>query len=196
MRFRFCGGLDAPDWILAEVSVLSKMSSVRLTLICRQVMAQLLGRGISYEKIDRLTTSKRLQFESGDVKAMLAALHFIFSSAGKFDVERAALMDELMQLGLPKDIATAVCREFDANREPLRRRLAEVSLSLPRPDGPPEWRVDYLLSSSRRSALEAASVRLRLGLTHGEQPAAFELSVEKFRVLHAELRAARALMDN
>ena len=24
MRFRFCGDLDAPDWILAEVNILSK----------------------------------------------------------------------------------------------------------------------------------------------------------------------------
>jgi hypothetical protein len=47
MKFRFCGEQDAPDWILAEVSVLSKMSSVRMKLICRQIINQLLGIGIN-----------------------------------------------------------------------------------------------------------------------------------------------------
>jgi hypothetical protein len=26
MRFRFCGELDAPDWLLAEISTLSKLA--------------------------------------------------------------------------------------------------------------------------------------------------------------------------
>jgi hypothetical protein len=29
MRFRFCGELDAPDWLLAEISTLSKLASIR-----------------------------------------------------------------------------------------------------------------------------------------------------------------------
>jgi hypothetical protein len=73
-RFRFCGDLDAPDWILAEVSILSKMvrvarnrrppppvadesraqSSVRMTLLCRQVMQQLLGNGINVRECTRI----------------------------------------------------------------------------------------------------------------------------------------------
>jgi hypothetical protein len=36
-RFQCFGGLDAPDWILAEVSVLAKLSSVRIKLIVSQV---------------------------------------------------------------------------------------------------------------------------------------------------------------
>jgi hypothetical protein len=26
MRFRFCGELDAPDWLLAEISTISKLA--------------------------------------------------------------------------------------------------------------------------------------------------------------------------
>lgn len=197
MRFRFCGGLDAPDWLLAEVSVLSKMSAVRVTLICRQVMGHILGAGLDHDKIGRLTQTPRLSFQPGDVKAMIAALHFVFASAGKYDVDRAALLGELMQLGLPQDISTAVCKEYAAHREELRERLREVSFSFPRLAGLPEWRVDYVISSSRRPALESASVRVRLPLTGGGggDGVAFEMSAEKFRVLHADLKAARALMD-
>uniref|UniRef100_A0A8C9HRG5 Uncharacterized protein n=1 Tax=Piliocolobus tephrosceles TaxID=591936 RepID=A0A8C9HRG5_9PRIM len=44
-RFRFCGDLDCPNWVLAEVSTLAKMSSVKLWLLCSQVLKELLGRG-------------------------------------------------------------------------------------------------------------------------------------------------------
>uniref|UniRef100_A0A2K5QJ70 COMM domain containing 4 n=1 Tax=Cebus imitator TaxID=2715852 RepID=A0A2K5QJ70_CEBIM len=44
--FRFCGDLDCPDWVLAEISTLAKMSSVKLRLLCSQVLKELLGQGI------------------------------------------------------------------------------------------------------------------------------------------------------
>lgn len=53
---------QAPDWILAEVNVLSKFSSVRMKLVCRQVMDQIFSRGINWEKVTKLTTGERLNF--------------------------------------------------------------------------------------------------------------------------------------
>lgn len=40
--------------------------------------------------------------ESGDIKASVAVLGFIFSSAAKYDVDSESLSSELQQLGLPK----------------------------------------------------------------------------------------------
>lgn len=40
--------------------------------------------------------------ESGDIKATVAVLSFIFSSAAKHDVDSESLSSELQQLGLPK----------------------------------------------------------------------------------------------
>ena len=40
--------------------------------------------------------------EEGDVKASIAALHFILSSAAKYSVDGESLANELQQLGLPK----------------------------------------------------------------------------------------------
>ena len=43
MRFRFAGGVDVPEWLLAEVSLLSAVSCVRLKLLCRAVCLDLSG---------------------------------------------------------------------------------------------------------------------------------------------------------
>ena len=34
MKFKFCGDADAPDWLLAEMFTISKLSSVRVRLLC------------------------------------------------------------------------------------------------------------------------------------------------------------------
>ncbi|XP_005372451.2 COMM domain-containing protein 4-like, partial [Microtus ochrogaster] len=99
-RFRFCGDLDCPDWVLAEISTLAKISSVKLRLLCSQVLKELLGQGIDYEKILKLTADAK--FESGDVKATVAVLSFLLSSAAKHSVDSDSLSSELQQLGLPR----------------------------------------------------------------------------------------------
>ncbi|XP_040893457.1 COMM domain-containing protein 4 isoform X2 [Toxotes jaculatrix] len=105
MRFRFCGDLDCPDWVLAEISTLAKISSVKMKLLCAQVLKDLLGEGIDYDKVAKLTADAK--FESGDIKASVAVLSFIFSSAAKHDVDSESLSSELQQLGLPKELKQA-----------------------------------------------------------------------------------------
>ena len=82
--------------------MLSRMSSVRVKLITKQVISSVLGLGIAYDKIDMYTTSARMQFSPQDVKAMLAALQFIVSSATRHSVAPEVLVAELEQLGLPQ----------------------------------------------------------------------------------------------
>ena len=47
------------------------MSSVRVKLVCKQILAELLGGSINFDKIKKLTTAERLSFDAQDVKAML-----------------------------------------------------------------------------------------------------------------------------
>ncbi|KAM3827975.1 COMM domain-containing protein 4 isoform 2-T2 [Vipera latastei] len=168
MRFRFCGDLDCPDWVLAEISTLAKISSVKLKLICAQVLRDVLGEGIDYDKILKLTSDAR--FEIGDVKATVAVLNFILSSAAKYNVDSESLSSELQQLGLPK----VSC-------------LDSVS-----------WRVDYTLSSSELRQVNESVVHLKLNVKDVDrkvtEPVAMTLSAEKFRVLLAELKQAQAIM--
>ncbi|XP_042330396.1 COMM domain-containing protein 4 [Sceloporus undulatus] len=195
MRFRFCGDLDCPDWVLAEISTLAKISSVKLKLICAQVLKDLLGDGIDYEKILKLTSDAK--FESGDVKATVAVLSFILSSAAKHNVDSESLSSELQQLGLPKEHATGLCRSYEEKQTPLQDSLRRGSLRLNCLDSV-SWRVDYTLSSSELQRVNEPIVHLKLNVKNTDrgvlEPVAMTVSAEKFRVLLAELKQAQAIM--
>ncbi|XP_025246070.1 COMM domain-containing protein 4 isoform X5 [Theropithecus gelada] len=162
MRFRFCGDLDCPDWVLAEISTLAKM----------------------YEKILKLTADTK--FESGDVKATVAVLSFILSSAAKHSVDGESLSSELQQLGLPKEHAASLCRCYEEKQSPLQKHLRVCSLRMNRLAGV-GWRVDYTLSSSLLQSVEEPMVHLRLEVAAAPgtpaQPVAMSLSADKFQVL-------------
>ncbi|NXN16186.1 COMD4 protein, partial [Indicator maculatus] len=185
-RFRFCGDLDCPDWVLAEISTLAKISSVKLKLICAQVLRDLLGDAIEYEKILKLTSDAKL--ESGDVKATIAVLSFILSSAAKHNVDSESLSSELQQLGLPKEHAGGLCRSYEEKQSSLQDRLKACSLRLSRL-GSVCWRVDYTLSSSELQEVNEPLVHLTFNVQNGEHgpPAAVPvtLSADKFGVLLA-----------
>ncbi|XP_032127852.1 COMM domain-containing protein 4 isoform X2 [Sapajus apella] len=174
-RFRFCGDLDCPDWVLAEISTLAKM----------------------YEKILKLMADTK--FESGDVKATVAVLSFILSSAAKHSVDGESLSSELQQLGLPKEHAASLCRCYEEKQIPLQKHLRVCSLRTNRLAGV-GWRVDYTLSSSLLQSVEEPMVHLRLEVAAAPgtpaQPVAMSLSADKFQVLLAELKQAQTLMSS
>ncbi|XP_028630296.1 COMM domain-containing protein 4 isoform X1 [Grammomys surdaster] len=186
MRFRFCGDLDCPDWVLAEISTLAKISSVKLRLLCSQVLKELLGQGIDYEKILKLTADAK--FESGDVKATVAVLSFILSSAAKHSVDSDSLSSELQQLGLPKEHATSLCRCYEEKQSPLQEHLRACSLRVNRLASV-GWRVDYTLSSSLLHSVEEPMVHLQLQVAPASgtptQPVSMSLSADKFQLLLA-----------
>ena len=37
MKFTFCGGLDCPDWILAEIAAMSSISAIKVKQISLKV---------------------------------------------------------------------------------------------------------------------------------------------------------------
>ncbi|XP_048225265.1 COMM domain-containing protein 4 [Perognathus longimembris pacificus] len=197
MRFRFCGDLDCPDWVLAEISTLAKISSVKLRLLCGQVLKELLGQGIDYEKILKLTADAK--FESGDVKATVAVLSFILSSAAKHGVDGESLSNELQQLGLPREHAASLCRCYEETQRPLQEHLRGCSLRVSRLEAV-GWRVDYTLSSSLLRSVHEPLVHLRLEVAPAPggpaQPLLMTLSADKFQVLLAELKQVQALMSN
>ncbi|XP_008310290.1 COMM domain-containing protein 4 [Cynoglossus semilaevis] len=196
MRFRFCGDLDCPDWVLAEISTLARISSVKMKLLCAQVLKDLLGEGIDYEKVSKLTADAK--FDSGDIKASVAVLSFILSNAAKHDVDSESLSSELQQLGLPKEHATGLCKSYEDKHSALQDKLRETSLRLGKLEAV-SWRVDYTLSSSEQKEVNQPMIQLKLQ-TQGAESGSTETSVvsvsaDKFRVLLAELKQAQAMMN-
>jgi len=198
MKFRFCGELDAPDWLLKEITILSKISAVKVRLIVPQVVNELLGTSIDWDKISKLVKDANL--ERSDVKAAIAALNFIISNSAKYNVDDATLSNELRQLGLPKEHCDALAKPYRDNIEKLREIFSQQTLKLTRLQST-EWRVDYLLSSSALQDLNAPTIQLKLttvsdaaGKISNEQHTV-ELTPDKLRVLLNELRSAKESMD-
>lgn len=184
MKFRFVSGKDVPEWVLAEVSVLSRISCVRLKLITRQVINELAGDGaLDVEKVQKLVPNGQ-GFAWTDIKAALAAISYILRQAVRADVDHTVLGAELQQLGLPKENSDGISRPFRIHRVRLREQARANSLrSAPRLVSL-DWTMDVILASSRLGLLKLQPrigevlgtvgsnwigepiLKLRLGLSH------------------------------
>lgn len=197
MRFKFCGDLDCPDWVLAEIATLSRLTLVKMKLLCLQVLKHILGEDIDYEKVHKLTSDAK--FSLGDIKASIAVLSYIFSSAAKYNVEIDTLSNELQQLGLPKEHATSLCKSYGDNLVKLQSELRKKSMRVSRLEAV-DWRVDYLVSSSQLEEVKEPCVRLQLKAknpdTNEVETSAFTIDSDNFRVLVSELKQAYSMMDD
>mmetsp|Transcript_8516 Transcript_8516/g.14131 ORF Transcript_8516/g.14131 Transcript_8516/m.14131 type:complete len:181 (+) Transcript_8516:373-915(+) len=86
-----------------------------------------------------------------DIKGAVAAIHFMVTNAAKFDLDEKSLVLEIQQLGLPKENAEAVGKQYREAKEHLRNQFAEDSYRVSKLAGV-DWRVDHILASS--AALE------------------------------------------
>ncbi|XP_065841470.1 COMM domain-containing protein 4-like [Oscarella lobularis] len=191
MKFRFCGDLDCPDWVLAEISILSKITSVKMKQLCVQVIRDLIDDSIDYAKIFKLTADAK--YESSDVRAAVATLSFILSSAAKYNVDSETLSSELQQLGLPKELSAALCRAYGDGQTKLQDSLRQNSLRLSRLRSV-DWRVDYVLSSNDVTDVDEPFVQIKIN-KEGSDSVAFTASPDKFRLLLNELKQVYALME-
>ncbi|CAI8052850.1 COMM domain-containing protein 4 [Geodia barretti] len=168
-----------------------------MKLLCAQVIKDILGDSIDYGKVGKLTADAK--YEDSDIKAAIAALSFIFTSAAKHSVAGDTLDNELQQLGLPKENAGSVCKVYGDNIQKLTAALNDRSLRVSTLDSV-QWRVDYVLSSSAVKDIGEPSVALQLlrknPVTKETTPVTFTLSQEKFRLLLRDLKQAHSTMQS
>eukprot|EP01132_Coremiostelium_polycephalum_P005832 gene5832-7258_t len=197
MKFKFCGELDAPDWLLREISTLSKITNIRIKLLTVQIINTLAsGENIDFEKVEKLV--KDAGFVMSDIKAVIAAINFIVYNSVKNDVDETTLANELQQLGLPKEHCDSISRAFREHKDKLRSIFYNNTLKLPRLDSL-DWRVDFLLNSNTVQEVNTPNIQLNFKIKNsstGEITShPFEISSKKFNVLYYELKGAQALME-
>nr|CAB3232813.1 COMM domain-containing protein 4-like [Phallusia mammillata] len=158
MRFRFCGDLDCPDWVLAEINILARLTSVKMKLLVTQVIKGLLEEGIDFEKIEKLTADAK--YDIGDIKASVAGLEFIISSSAKHEVDGETLSNELQQLGLPKEHSTALCKTYESKSDALQQELLSKSFRKTASLQDVDWKVNPILPGQKERTVD---VRLMVG---------------------------------
>uniref|UniRef100_A0A6B2LK07 COMM domain-containing protein n=1 Tax=Arcella intermedia TaxID=1963864 RepID=A0A6B2LK07_9EUKA len=192
MKFKICGDLDAPDWILKEIELLSKMSAIKIRGICVEVVNSLCGGTIDYEKVAKAIGNL------SDAKAVVAALTFILQNAARYNVKPEVASLELQQLGLPGEHAGAVERILTKDKDRIREAFRKDSLKLNRVLSV-DWRVDFILASSDLKELNAPAVQLNLTIAEANQTKqahSFAVDNDKLRVLLHELKLARSVMES
>jgi len=60
----------------------------------------------------------------------VAAVHFIISSAAKYDVDDSSLFQEIQQLGLPKENSECIAKCYRENKNKLRRGFTAESFRI------------------------------------------------------------------
>ena len=197
MKFRFCGDLDCPDWVLAEISVLSKMTSIKIRLLVSQILRKILSGESNYESIEKLATENK--FDASEFKAGVAAISFILKNAARYTVESDTLSNELQQLGLQKDNSNALCKIYNENFDKLTVCLKEKSLRISRLEKV-DWRVDYVLSSSILTKVDVPSFELSFTTENSDfsfiATTICTVPLDKFRTLLADMKQAYKIMDS
>jgi hypothetical protein len=202
MKFRFVGDADCPDWLLAEIATLSKFSSIRLRTIVLQIIQYCVIGDFNYEKVLKLAADNTEGVS--DIKGAIAALHFILTNAAKHDVDDTSLLQEIQQLGLPKENSDALTKQYREHKDAMRARLAEESYKTSKLVET-HWRLDHIIASSAdSSSVSSTGPSVHLKLVVDNQPhnksnssreeILCELTADKLDVLVNELSNATALL--
>uniref|UniRef100_A0A915MKC8 COMM domain-containing protein n=1 Tax=Meloidogyne javanica TaxID=6303 RepID=A0A915MKC8_MELJA len=102
MKFHFNGGLDCPEWVLSQISRISKISLNEFKELCSKIVENFENKTDRWEEIkfsfnDNSANGLRIS------KAIIATLSFILEKATKYDCEKDDLEAEMLQLGLPAE---------------------------------------------------------------------------------------------
>ena len=84
---------------------------------------------------------------------------------------------------MPKEHSDSLRGPYQEKKDALRIQFSQTSLRLPRVEKM-DWRVDYVVSSSKMSDVESPSVSLKFVTDNGSSHT-FDVSADKFAVLYS-----------
>ncbi len=128
MRFEFCGNVDCPEWALAEVSLLNRISAVKLKLILVQIVKKICGQPFDNEKITKLCRDQK--FDTEETKVSIAIIEFLLRQAIKHQVSDKSFSRDLLQLGVAIENANALVKVITEQGASLTEALKHDSLRI------------------------------------------------------------------
>ena len=186
MKFRFLGDGDCPDWLLAEINTLSRMTSIKIRMLGQTVAKYLTEGELEEEKVKKITQDAKV--ELNDTKAMVAALELIFTSSARYGVSATDLSSELQQLGLPREHSAAIARLHTEYSSQITVALSSQSLRVS------QLSSIQVLPCDDSSPFSTISLKLKKLGGSGEN-STINISKEDVQVLLTELRRAKSLME-
>ncbi|XP_002982150.2 COMM domain-containing protein 4 isoform X1 [Selaginella moellendorffii] len=187
MKFRVFGGEDAPDWVLSGIYTLSKLSSADFQLLTLEILRQILGEAFDYEKALEVASASA----SLDIKACIAALHFLITSAARFDVDDVTVSKEAQQLGLPAEHTDSFCVVYKESKDRLLSRLSGQT-----PRIPPICITGWQVHKPSNDILLRLTQPCENNNKDEDKNTDMNLSYVKLTTLLTELKSARTLMEN
>lgn len=192
MRFRFCGDLDCPDWVLAEMNILARLTSVKMKLLVMQVIRGILDAGMDFAKVEKITQDAK--YNIGDIKASVSGLEFIITSAAKHGVNGETLSNELQQLGLPKEHSSALCKTYETKLNDIHSHLLQKSFRQSSSLQTVDWKINpKSINETERTLDVSIELLTNFGST---QFIEFKTTASKFKVLLHELKVAQRNMNS
>ncbi|KAG7400374.1 COMM domain-containing protein 4 [Phytophthora boehmeriae] len=192
MKFRFCGGLEPPDWVLAEMPLLSgkeiKVRPIDLVAMCDAV-----GADVTAQELDE---AQALFQDASEAKAAVAVLRFILTHAAKYDAERTDLVEELQQLGVEREAAEAIALSYESHRARIQTQQRAQRFQFPGVEKL-EWEVENpskvkLKLKLDQPAMECDALTVTTSSSHELN---IEMSRDKFLALYEELTQAQMLLQ-
>lgn len=196
MKFKFCGDNDCQDWLLAQINLLSKLTSIKIKVVLNEVIKHILTGQLDFDKVIRLTSDAKLNED--ETKAVVAALNFIVTSSSRYDTESEVLSNELQQLGLPKEHSTSLCKVYSDNFDQLKEALQKQSMKFfGLKSGSYEIKSNF---STDTYVLDFPAVFLNLKNQETKidncQPPPFYIEIDKLDCLIRDLKDAHQAMEN
>ena len=126
-----------------------------------------------------------------EIQSALAAIHFIFTSAVKYNVAATVLGEEIAQLGIPQENAVSLSKVYSENLAAMDLQLTEEFLRgkiyVVNRFQSMLWRVDYDLVTKNTFA------SMKINTTNQEIP--LVMSSYQLNLLSQELTRAKNIME-
>ncbi|OQV22120.1 putative COMM domain-containing protein 4 [Hypsibius exemplaris] len=186
MKFKFCGDLDCPDWALAAISLLTKLTSIKMKQLTQEIVKNLTDGTKDVETLRKLCLDSKLSLE--DAKIAIAAAEFFISNAVRFNVSPDIFAGELQQLGFPKEHATTLSKVYQSSPK-LPETIAKAGFRVSRlVDLKMRPELISVLQDGNLVPVAGVSASLSIeGADHQVRQVSIDIPIEKFLILKQEV---------